>query len=98
MSYCNNNAIVQIIAITMSYCKQYPGMHPKKCGKQGKGGDSPRSAFVSPHLQYCAQLWAQEGHGPLGVGPEETFLMSRVWSTSPTKRALVLFSLEKRRL
>jgi len=53
----------------------YPGLHQEKCGQQVEGGDSApllRSVETSPgFLRLSLEPPAQEGHGPVGVGPEE---------------------------
>jgi len=39
--------------------KQNPGLHKKKDGQQGKGGDSLCCSIMWPHLEYCAQAWGR---------------------------------------
>ncbi|PKU43076.1 rna-directed dna polymerase from mobile element jockey-like [Limosa lapponica baueri] len=55
--------------------KLHPGPHQKKCGQQVKGSDSTpllHSGETPPGV-LCPALEssAQEGHGPVGAGPEE---------------------------
>jgi len=53
----------------------YPGLHQKKCGQHGKGGEPPpllsssESSPVAPRPDVESSV--QERHGPAGVHPEE---------------------------
>ena len=49
------------------------GLHQKKCGQQGEGGDSPSlpSALMRPHLLSALRVPTQERHGAVGAGPEQ---------------------------
>jgi len=53
----------------------YFGLHQEKCGQQVKGGDSATllwSGETSPGVLHPAlESSAHEGHGGVGVGPEE---------------------------
>ncbi|PKU40826.1 sodium glucose cotransporter 1-like [Limosa lapponica baueri] len=53
----------------------YPGLQHKKCGQQVEGGDSPSllcSGEIPPGVLHPALgPSAQEGHGPVGTGPEK---------------------------
>ncbi|KAK4826703.1 hypothetical protein QYF61_010918 [Mycteria americana] len=53
----------------------YPGLHQKKRGQQVEGGDSApllHSGETPPGvLRPALEASAQEGHGAVGVGPEE---------------------------
>jgi len=53
----------------------YTWLHPKKRGQQVEGGDSApllRSDETPPGvLRPALEPSAQEGHGPVGAGPEE---------------------------
>ena len=40
--------------------QQYPGLHQKRGGQQGEGGDCFCSAFVMLHLQYCIRAWGHQ--------------------------------------
>ena len=53
----------------------YPGLHQKQRGQQVEGGDSApllHSGETPPRV-LCPALEpsAQQGHGPVGAGPEE---------------------------
>ena len=56
-----------------------PGLHQKQRGQQGEEGDSApllRSAETPPEVLHPAlEPSAQEGHGPVGAGPEEATKM-----------------------
>jgi len=53
----------------------YPGLHQEQHGQQVKGGDSAPLLRTgeTPHgvLHPALEPSAQEGHRPVGVGPEE---------------------------
>jgi len=53
----------------------YPGLHQEKCGQQVEGRDSALllcSGETSPGvLRPAMEPSAQEGHGPVGAGPEK---------------------------
>jgi len=59
----------------------YPGLHQEKRGQQVEGGDSapPLCSGETPPgvLHPVLEPSAHEGHGPVGVGPEETTKMVR---------------------
>ena len=39
--------------------KQYPGLHQKRGGQQGQGGDClPLLCSCEAHLEYCVQVWS----------------------------------------
>jgi len=83
----------------------YPGLHKKKCGQQGKGGDlALYSALVRPQLEYCIQMQSPQHR-------RDTDLLERIQrratkmingmkhlSYKDKLRELGLFNLEKRRL
>ena len=52
-----------------------PGLHQEKCGQQVRGGDSAPllCSHGTPSVVLCLVLEppTQEGHGAVGVGPEE---------------------------
>jgi len=54
----------------------YPGLHQKQCGQHGVGGDSApllHSGESPPGvLRRALEPSAQERHGPVGVGPEQS--------------------------
>jgi len=54
----------------------YPGLHQNKSGQKVEGGDSAPlllSGETSPGvLRPALESPAQEGRGPVGVGPEES--------------------------
>ena len=56
-----------------------PGLHQEKRGQQVEGGDSAPllcSGETSPRILCPAlELPAQDGHGPVGEGPEEATKM-----------------------
>ena len=47
----------------------YPGLHQEKCDQEVEGGDS--ALLVRPHLHPVLEPPTQNGHGAVGVGPEE---------------------------
>lgn len=50
----------------------HPGLHHKKLGQQCKEGDSnPLLRFGETPPVSRFEIPAQEGHGPVGAGPEE---------------------------
>jgi len=55
--------------------KLYPGLHQEKRGQQIKGGDSATllySGETPPRVLHPAlKSPAREGHGAVGVGPED---------------------------
>ena len=55
----------------------YPGLHQKNCGEEVKGGDSAPllcSGEIPPGVLHPAlEPLAQEGHGCVGLGPEEGY-------------------------
>lgn len=87
MSFAARKAGAFVIPVAKIVCKttvcnipkptiqQYPGLHQKRGGQQGAGGDRPPLLCPpeAPPAVLCPGLGppAQGGHGAVGVGPGE---------------------------
>lgn len=78
----------------------YPGLYPKQCGQQGKGGDSASLLWWDPQATFsCGILSTERMLMCCSESRKGSWRWLEGWSPSPVKKASKprLFSLKKRR-